>query len=578
MSVIESSTKGYGYDLVHLDWKRQTPSFSTIPAEIIKKIIFFDPHLSIERQEELIRVNHQWYQIICTSEIWKIGVFEKLLRFFPSVQVFDKYKWEEIFDLESEGLIVEDFPPFEIPQLKKLKELFSSMCQRVEWDFGVTLLTIPQNLKLNKLVQLSESSTSPHRVFFPDFPRSLSFFNKEDPSINKTYRILISNAIYKGTRNLSFNQHAEVDSSFISKLPSFLEVACLLATTQSRLNRINMELYGNPLVAEFTFCSFEGTWKKEEYIGVAAPFSEQGQPYIQLTAIKKNERKMNWGARQVCRLSSLDPNVDPKLFPEEPRSYVDLSLSANSWGTPLALRKRLRDIDYLNRFTHFDHSDWKKFFDISIDKADLLPFDTPTCSGLRALLSSLPPIESLAGVTLLTMPKGLTLSHLIEGSKILELESTLKILHIWEGIRDNLLDEPILKTYRIAITNHVFSDSWGLSSVEQKDFMDDIQKSFIEQGGQLAHFRCRIPKVIEVAFLIFVMHVKSHYQFYYMGGQPLHFARCSEQIGGFRTSVGNFSTREGFQIGGVVLEKIRSIGFGGVIELPSISKADSALE
>jgi hypothetical protein len=176
----------------------------------------------------------------------------------------------------------------------------------------------------------------------------------------------------------------------------------------------------------------------------------------------------------------------------------------------------------------FDESDWATYVDLSsfgldvtdapsLDKRRVIPV-------LRRCLSSFP-IEENKGVTLLTIPKGLTFNKLVKLAESPKMGNITKFRYISDRVLKKIGNIPVNKTYRIVITNNILKESHYSSLSKQKALLKKIG--------------CEMPKTIEVTALLVVTFMSS--------GEPLYdddnyiYTRCSEQFsGGFRPKVGGF--------------------------------------
>lgn len=198
----------------------------------------------------------------------------------------------------------------------------------------------------------------------------------------------------------------------------------------------------------------------------------------------------------------------------------------------------------------FDELDWVTHVDLSsfgLDVTDAPPLDKrQAIPFLKRCLSSLP-IEGNVGITVLTIPKGLTFNTLVELAESPKVENTPKFRYIWDRISSEIGDIPVDKTYRIVITNNVFKKSRNLSVSDQKALVRKID--------------CEMPRVLEATVLLVVTFMSSRERLY--SDNPWTYTRCSEQLAGYQLVVGGFSP------GGVdVIDDIFGnvgIGVGGVL-------------
>lgn len=176
----------------------------------------------------------------------------------------------------------------------------------------------------------------------------------------------------------------------------------------------------------------------------------------------------------------------------------------------------------------FDELEWATHVDLSsfgLDVTDAPPLDK--CQAIPAIkrcLSSLP-IEGNAGITLLTIPKGLTFNTLVKLAGSLKVENAPKFRYIWDPISNEIGDIAVDKTYRIVITNNVFINSRSLS--------------VSDQNAQLSKMGCEMPRVLEATVLLVVTFMSSGERLY--SDNPWTYIRCLEQVAGYKLVIGGFS-------------------------------------
>jgi len=128
----------------------------------------------------------------------------------------------------------------------------------------------------------------------------------------------------------------------------------------------------------------------------------------------------------------------------------------------------------------FDEKSWR-----ACDSLSQLRVDPTMQSNNRAIVRSLKKlftsieIDNKKGVTLLTMPKGLSIRMLTEKYPYM-----FRVDPDLNFIKKTLWDTPISTTYRIAIINKLFQESRGLSYKEQDKFVRKIG--------------CEIPQLLEI--------------------------------------------------------------------------------
>lgn len=226
-NVIDSSIEG-GLDPV-----------SYYPTEVSLTIFSY---LSGNELGRSCRVSKQWHTLASMPILWNALDLRKLS---PSLKVFDELDWTTHIDLSSLNLSIADAPPSdkrkEIPVLKRLLSSLS-----IEGNSGVTLLTIPKGLTLNKLVKLARSPKLGNATNFKPIWNRITEELGDIP-VDKTYRIVITNNVFEASRNLSVNARKNLVHKSGCEMPSILEASTLLVVTymssQQRLYNDNPRTY-----------------------------------------------------------------------------------------------------------------------------------------------------------------------------------------------------------------------------------------------------------------------------------------------------------------------------------------------
>ncbi|MCC5832160.1 MAG: F-box protein [Chlamydiales bacterium] len=198
----------------------------------------------------------------------------------------------------------------------------------------------------------------------------------------------------------------------------------------------------------------------------------------------------------------------------------------------------------------FDESDWVTHLDLpsfNLDVVDAPPLDKfQAIPILKRSLYSLP-IEGNAGITLLTIPKGLTFNKLVKLAGLPKVGNRPEFRYIWHSISSEIGDIEVDKTYRIVITNNVFKESRNLSVKAHKALLSKIG--------------CEMPKIVEATVLLVVTFMSSGERLY--SDNPCTYTRCSEQIDGYQLVVGGFSL-DGIDVNFDYFDDVNS-GVGGVL-------------
>ncbi len=162
-------------------------------------------------------------------------------------------------------------------------------------------------------------------------------------------------------------------------------------------------------------------------------------------------------------------------------------------------------------------------------------------------------IEGDAGITVLTIPQGLTINKVVQIAHSPKKGNAVKIAYIWERLIVQLGDAPVWQTNRVLITNSILKNSVGL-------YTADLKKSFQKMG-------CTLPSVLNFMALAVLMHMSSEENppTRLFSDNPPTFTSCSEEIDGYELFGGGFGT-DGFRITNYIFNCI-GLGFGVQYEI-----------
>ncbi len=180
----------------------------------------------------------------------------------------------------------------------------------------------------------------------------------------------------------------------------------------------------------------------------------------------------------------------------------------------------------------FDGSVWETHANLTtlgLHISDEPPLNVSLIPFLKTLFASWK-IEDDAGITILTLPAGLTLRKLAKVAVSPKCGNPTKLEDIWENALKALGDVPVERTYRVAITNNVLKGSRKLSV--------NNQSSLQESGGTL-------PGVLPVAALSILTFISSKISFFkgptrLYGNKPLTYTYTNEKVDGQTLVVGGF--------------------------------------
>jgi hypothetical protein len=215
--------------------------------------------------------------------------------------------------------------------------------------------------------------------------------------------------------------------------------------------------------------------------------------------------------------SRLDSLRDIARCAEVCRSWREL---ARDPEVVMAVLRRIKGL------TIFDGTSWKEHFVLPAEvNFDGLPPINPLTAlpmiGRHLSLS----IEGDAGVTLLTLPCGLTFNMLVELAKTPRSGKGMAFSYLWGPFLEAHGDHALSSTKRIMVTNNV------LNNTRSKLVAD--QRALVEGMGS------RLPRTLEAVALCATRFITTGEMLY--NCSPLTYTRCEEIIRGDQMSVGGLS-------------------------------------
>lgn len=238
------------------------------------------------------------------------------------------------------------------------------------------------------------------------------------------------------------------------------------------------------------------------------------------------------------------------VLPPEVRRYIFEFLSLEKWGQISCICKEWKMLtadnslwESLNLKTLFpklqilDAKTWKTHVDMAtyeLDVAADFRQDKQMIKTLKKFASL--KIEGDAGITLLTIPKGLTFNKLMRLAQSPKQGRVTRIKDFGDHqIAKNFGNIPIDRTYRVIITNNILEKSRRTPRCHQE--------GIVELLG------CQLPGVLEVATLAILTYISSTKilptRLY--NDNPRTYTNCLEQISSFWVIVGGF-TAQGLEI------------------------------
>ena len=267
--------------------------------------------------------------------------------------------------------------------------------------------------------------------------------------------------------------------------------------------------------------------------------------------------------RDLSSLTHSTPRDNRALLPDDMIKLVLSKLDLHSLARSSGVCRQWRTLahtpelmeDILRRtpqISIFGEEEWRRHFDLpdGISFGDAPSFNAEVLHRLARHAAL--PIEDDAGITLLTLPEGLTFNKLVELAGAPRQGEAAKFQYIWDDFQTAYGDEVVTKTYRIAITNNVLEES--------------RRKSVAEQKALVGRFVTRMPKTLEAATLCIVTFI-SAYPKQPFGDEPWTYTRCEENINGYQMLVGGFSPA-GLRVDCITYFGNARNGVGAVSEVP----------
>ncbi|NGX59337.1 MAG: hypothetical protein KR126chlam3_00488 [Chlamydiae bacterium] len=140
-----------------------------------------------------------------------------LKRQFPSLAIIDRSVWEKYADLRNLGLSVEDEESLDRRTvIPILEDLFAS--EKIDAEAGVTILTIPKGLNFRKLINFATFPNEGNMTNFKSIWLQLSEL-MGDYAVDRTYRVVMTNSVLKGSRNLPVEAQKKLPKVIGCKVP-----------------------------------------------------------------------------------------------------------------------------------------------------------------------------------------------------------------------------------------------------------------------------------------------------------------------------------------------------------------------
>lgn len=222
-----------------------TDSFSQLPEEIILRTFGF---LSANELAKCEKISRRLRRLASDQVLW--NAFD-LRKFDPFLNVIDKSDWERHVDLSTFGLNLDNVPLLDkrkvIPALKRI----ASSQPRIKGKSGVTLLLIPEGLKIRTFFDIAKLPN----VNVPQIRCIWTCISDQigDIQVDKTYWIVITNNIFERSRNQSVSSQNDLLQKMGWEMPKTTEILGLITLTYMASEGQTCLYNYNPMT--FTRCS-----------------------------------------------------------------------------------------------------------------------------------------------------------------------------------------------------------------------------------------------------------------------------------------------------------------------------------
>jgi len=201
--------------------------------------------------------------------------------------------------------------------------------------------------------------------------------------------------------------------------------------------------------------------------------------------------------------------------------WKELASTQSLWRA-IDLKKLFPKLEVIDRDVWKKHIDVKEY-GLSFEGEELIDRRT-VIKELYQMFASLQ-IENDAGITLMTLPEGLTFKKLGEFRVFPKAERPTGFSYIPDSISQDFRTDPIKKTYQVAITNCVLKDS--------KNPSFDKHQKFVQK------FNCDMPSLLEASTLAILTYMSSKVFLY---SSSLWTVTLCSEIEGIFYMVGGLST------------------------------------
>ncbi len=224
MSTIHNNSRNFAFSPMNtIQHAKSEVTFpiNRLPRDILLQIFLFLGFKDLSRASGVCR---NWR--VLSTDAWNLFDINKL---FPSFRVINGTVWKKHVNFNAFTLSVDDEPI-----LTKRDLIIRMLCltpelKRIEDNAGITFLTLPKWLTLRKLYRFAQTTEKGNAIKHIGCLSEVLEQYGDDP-LKKTRIVIISNAILKGTRNMTSDQQ-DLFLRWPDNFPKILDISALIIMT-----------------------------------------------------------------------------------------------------------------------------------------------------------------------------------------------------------------------------------------------------------------------------------------------------------------------------------------------------------
>lgn len=203
--------------------ERARAAIDRLPDEMLLTIF---ANLELKDLGGVASVCRRWNSLSADNALWDLSKY-------PFVTILDREVWEKHADIDALQLNVSAETPINNREIVRTAR--SMIKSGIEDETGVTVLTMPEGLDMDQLKKFGLSPKAGNKARGIAYRDHLGHRTDRSPStadkVKKTYRIVISNSILRGTRKQSLLNLGERLEAMHCRAPTELEAATLALLT-----------------------------------------------------------------------------------------------------------------------------------------------------------------------------------------------------------------------------------------------------------------------------------------------------------------------------------------------------------